>query len=203
MAIGKINGVALDTGGGGTPTMVHWNGGRIQQTTSNDSQMVGMGGSIGATYYNWSVALSTTNLESLGTPGTTTKLINSAYYIDVSGFFIPPNGGGTIGISGTLRDDSASSVAESENFIHVWKASSTYVTAMANGSPGLTDTATLVASTSVETPETSANIKPCSFISNNGVTVSAGDYCFVAWSTTATVTSTEYRVVNYKVFTGV
>lgn len=203
MAITRINDISIGGGGGSaTPTMVHWNGGRIQQTTSNDTDTVALGGSIGATYYNWSqVVDNQASLVGLGTPGTTTKTMNQAYYFDVCGFFIPAGAAGDISVMGVLRDDSATTVANSLNYIQIWKVSSTFITAMQNGTQQITDTCTLVASAEVQTPSTGASIRPVSFLSTNGVGVAAGDYCFAGWSTNATVLSTEYRVLNYKVFT--
>lgn len=204
MAITRINDIAIGGGGGGssTPTMVHWNGGRIQQTTTNDTQTIGLGGSIGSTYYNWSqVVDNQVSLTALGTPGTTTKIMNQAYYFDMSGFFIPPGADGDISFSGVLRDDTATTLANTNGYIHLWRVSTTFLNAMVNGTQQLTDTVTLVASATVVTPSTGANIRPVSFFSSNGVGVVAGDYIFATWSTDATVLATEYRVLTYRVFT--
>lgn len=202
MAIGKINGVTLQGGGGGggTPVLISSKGGRIQQATNNYYREMAMGGTIGWTFYNWSGAVSTTNLAGLGTPGSSTLSFNGSVYngIDSAGAFVPIDG--TPVIQGVLLDDGASTVAGSNIWYHVWKMSATYVSGMASGTYNSTDTPTLVASAQTTTPSSIANITPVSFRSTNGVSVSAGDFLVATMATNAVVTATEYRKISYNLF---
>lgn len=202
MAIGKINGVTISGGGGGgsaSPVCMISRGGRIQQATNNYTRELVMSGTIGRSFYNWSGAVSTTNLAGLGTPGTSTLNFNGSVYTGIDGgAFVPIDG--TVHIQGVLKDDSASTVAGTNIWYHVWKMSSTYVAGMASGTFNSSDTPTLVASAQTTTPSSLANITPVSFISTNGITVSQGDYLIATMATDAVVTATEYRVIGYEVY---
>lgn len=168
--------------------------GRIQMSSTTDSYMFVAGGSLGAFYYVWSSTVSTTNLTSVGVPGTTTKLVTA--FIGAQGMVRIPYDA-TIGIEGYIEADAQYT---SDNFyIHCWKFSDSYVEdSIIGGTYDATDTATLVASATMTSPSSNPHLQPVQFQSGNGITVSAGDYVFMTISTSGTTSAGN----DYHVFYG-
>lgn len=173
--------------------------GRIQMSSTTDSYMFVNGGSLGAFYYIWSSTTSTTNLTTLGVPGTTTKIMTA--FIGAQGMVRVPFDG-TINIEGYVEADAQ--YTSDDFYTHCWKFSDSYVTnSIIGGTYDSTDTCTLVASATMTTPSSNPHLQPVQFRSTNGVEVSEGDYVFMTTSTNGTTTSgNDYHVIYSKMFMG-
>lgn len=170
--------------------------GRIQMSSLTDGYMFANGGSLGAFYYIWSSTTSTTNLTTLGVPGTTAKSMTA--FIAAQGMVRVPFDG-TINIEGYVEADAQYT---SDNFyIHCWKFSNSYVTnSIIGGTYSATDTCGLVASATMTTPSANPHLQPVEFRSTNGIAVSEGDYVFTTTSTDGTTASgTDYHVIYSKI----
>jgi len=190
-------------GGGATVSLITSIGGRLQITTGTDAgeDNTGLAGALGAHYYVWSTTtfLSSNAVASgIGTPGTSTFTGGIGYSI-VNGLFRVLEGG-TIAIAGNIEWDSNAEVQGEDMRIFVWKIDSSEISALANGTYDSSWSGVLVASTSVTCPAASQNIIPMSFISTNGVSVSAGDMVFATAVFDGTVTGTRYFPINYQLY---
>ena len=181
-------------GGSSTPFRVASYGGRQQHgTLQNGKAVIASGGSLGFNYFSWSQDLGS-SIGSLGTPNTTT-ITGNAYKVGPSTF--KATVAGDVVVRGTFLGDS--DVTSGTWYIHIWKLDSTTVSNMASGTYTSSSTGTLVASASLTNPTSFPNILPVSYESTNGVAVTAGDMLFATVEHSATVSGTEYYVINLNI----
>lgn len=191
-------------GSSSSPVLITSLTGRLEVNTSTDAaaQHVGLAGSLGANYFNWSQQYFTGAYgisSGLGTPGTSTFSRGQGYKVMEGCFRVLADG--TAGIAGTIEFDSNSEVRQQTLRIHVFKLDSTTLSAIDNGTYNSSWAGTLVASTSIGIPSTSQNIAPMRFKSTNGTSVSADDMVFATAIYDGTVTSTRRFVINYQLYT--
>lgn len=191
---GNVDWSTPSGGGAANPFRVASYGGRQQHgTAQNGKAMIASGGTLGFNYYSWSQDFNSA-VGGLGTPGTTT-ITGNAYKIGPSTFKATVAGDAVV--RGTFLGDS--DVTSGTWYIHVWKLDSTTVSNMSSGTYTSSSTGTLVASASVTNPTSLSNILPLSYESTNGVAVTAGDMLFATVEHSATVSATEYYVINLNI----
>lgn len=191
-------------GGSSSPVLITSLTGRLEVKTSTDNaaQHVGLAGSLGANYYNWSQEYFTGGngvSSGLGTPGTSTFSRGTGYKV-VEGCF-RALADGTAGVAGTIEFDSNSEVAGQTLRIHVFKLDSTTLSSFDNGTYNSGWGGTLVASTSITIPSRNQSLAPMRFKSTNGTSISADDMIFATAIYDGTVTSTRRFVINYQLYT--
>ena len=191
-------------GSSSSPVLITSLTGRLEVKTSTDNaaQHVGLAGSLGANYYNWSQEYFTGAYgvsSGLGTPGTSTFSRGTGYKV-VEGCF-RALAAGTAGVAGTIEFDSNSEVAGQTLRIHVFKLDSTTLSSFDNGTYNSGWGGTLVASTSITIPSRNQSLAPMRFKSTNGTSVSADDMVFATAIYDGTVTSTRRFVINYQLYT--
>jgi hypothetical protein len=188
--------------GASSPTLIASGGGRAYVTTSTDNndRALVLGGSIGFSYYNWSVQMraATSSFTGLGVPGTTTTSVTPSSAAQ-GAFQVLKSG--TIRIQGTCEGQNNSEVYNDKVYIYVFKLPLNIVAAMGNGSGQANSSYTLVASAECTMPVSGASQRPQSFESSNGETVSAGDWVFASLSFAGTVTATRYFYTNFSMAT--
>ena len=188
--------------GASSPTLIASGGGRAYVTTSTDNndRALVLGGSIGFSYYNWSVQMraATSSFTGLGVPGTTTTSVTPSSAAQ-GAFQVLKSG--TIRIQGTCEGQNNIDVYNDKVYIYVFKLPLNIVAAMGNGSGQANSSYTLVASAECTMPASGASQRPQSFESSNGETVSAGDWVFASLSFAGTVTATRYFYTNFSMAT--
>ena len=188
--------------GASSPTLIASGGGRAYVTTSTDNneRALVLGGSIGFSYYNWSVQMraATSSFTGLGVPGTTTTSVTPSSAAQ-GAFQVLKSG--TIRIQGTCEGQNNIDVYNDKVYIYVFKLPLNIVAAMGNGGGQANSSYTLVASAECTMPVSGASQRPQSFESSNGETVSAGDWVFASLSFAGTVTATRYFYTNFSMAT--
>lgn len=193
------------SGGSGSsgPSLITSGGGRVyvQTSTDDNARAVVMGGSIGFSYYNWSIPLiSYANLSfsGLGTPNTSVTQVTPASAAQ-GAFQVLQSG--TVSIQGTVEGQNSADIYSEDVYIYVFKIPAAIVTAMGNGGAQNATNYTLVASAVCTMPTTGASARPQSFQSTNGVSVNAGDWVLGAVSFDGVVTATRYLYTNFQMLT--
>ena len=195
----------INAGGSGSsgPSLIVSGGGRVyvQTSTDDNARAVVLGGSIGFSYYNWSIPLiSYANLSfsGLGTPNSSVTQVTPSS-ANQGAFQVLQSG--TISIQGTIEGQNNADIYSEDVYIYVFKVPAAIVTAMGNGGAQNATNYTLVASAICTMPSTSASSRPQRFASSNGVSVSAGDWVLGAVSFDGVVTATRYLYTNFQMLT--
>lgn len=179
---------------GGGPVSIMSGGGRIQMTTSRDSnaRFMIMGGSIGFSFYNWSTEMQAAapSFTGNGVPGTST---NAGTPYNANNGTFKNHKDGIPKLTGTIEFPTSTT---GRCYFYVFKLSNTLVAAMGSGTYLSSATYTLVASGSVTIPSSNPNLAPKIITTSNGVSIQARDYLVCAFAFDGTVSSTKYFILN-------